>query len=399
MKDKGVGIGFFKGITFNVILLGFVSLFTDLSSQMVFPLLPLFLTTSLGANAVIVGLVEGAAESTASLLKVFSGFWSDKIGKRKPFIFYGYSISAVVKPLFAFASVWHTVVILRVIERMGKGIRNAPRDAIVAESCDEDSRGKAYGVQRSMDGIGSVLGAVMAFLLFPLFGFKNVFLIAAVPAFIAVIFILFIREKRTDCEWAQVKSKKPDIQVSFKRLPKKLRFFIIIATIFTLGNIGYAFLLLRAIDLGLKDESAIMLYAFFYIIYTLLIIPCGIVSDRIGRRPVLILGYTIFGLLCAGLIFVSSLFEIAIMFAVYGIFYALTDGVQRAFVVDLSPKDLKGTSLGTFHTSVGIAALPAGIIAGSLWDKISPEATFIFGFAMAFIAVLLFLLLREEKSG
>ncbi|MDY6964870.1 MAG: MFS transporter [Halobacteriota archaeon] len=392
------GDGFLKGITLNVILLGLVSLFTDLSSQMVFPLLPLFLTTSLGANAVIVGLVEGAAESTASLLKVFSGFWSDKMGRRKPFVLSGYGISAVIKPLFAFATVWQTVVVLRIIERIGKGIRNAPRDAIVAESCDDDCRGKAYGIQRSMDGIGSVLGAVMAFLLFPLFGFKNVFLIAAIPAFIAVFFILFVREKRSECEKAREQSGKTGLQVSFKKLPVKLRLFIVIASIFTLGNVGYAFLLLRAIDLGFDTGNAIMLYAFFYVIYTLLIIPCGMISDRIGRRPVLILGYTIFGLLCLGLILVSTLYQIAIMFAVYGIFYALTDGVQRAFVVDLSPIDLKGTSLGTFHAAVGITALPAGIIAGSLWDKISPEATFLFGFTMSFIAVVLFLLLGEKSD-
>ncbi|MDY6958432.1 MAG: MFS transporter [Halobacteriota archaeon] len=397
-NGKGNKEGFFKGITLNVILLGFVSLFTDLSSQMVFPLLPLFLTTSLGASATIVGLVEGAAESTASLLKVFSGYWSDRIQRRKPFILGGYSLSALIKPLFAFAPGWGTVVALRVTERIGKGVRNAPRDAIVAESCDECSRGKAYGVQRSMDGIGSVLGALLAFILFPIFGFRKVFMIAAIPAFIAIVFILFVKEKRTGNEAQVIKGVK-GFQVSFKRLPRNLKFFIIIATVFTLGNVGYAFLLLRAIDLGLEPGRAIMLYAFFYVVYTILVIPSGVISDRIGRRPVLVIGYGLFGALCVGLMMASTLLQITILFAVYGVFYALTDGVQKAFVVDLAPSELKAMSLGAFHTAIGVAALPAGLIAGGLWDIVSPQATFVFGSTMSFIAVILFLFLKDEKVG
>jgi len=405
VKDKNIGDemdknrkeGFFKGITLNVFLLGFVSLFTDMSSQMVFPLLPLFLTTSLGASATIVGLVEGAAESTASLLKVFSGYWSDRIQRRKPFILGGYSLSAIIKPIFALAPGWGAVVALRVTERIGKGLRNAPRDAIVAESCDECSRGKAYGVQRSMDGLGSVIGALMAFMLFPIFGFRNVFMIAGIPAFIAIVFILFVREKRTNIEPPVEKGIK-GFQVSFSRLPGNLKFFIIIATVFTLGNVGYAFLLLRAIDLGLEQGMAIMLYAFFYVIYTILVIPSGVISDRIGRRPVLVMGYTLFGLLCIGLMMASTLFQIAFLFAIYGVFYALTDGVQKAFIVDLAPSELKATSLGAFHTAVGIAALPAGLIAGGLWDIVSPQATFLFGSVMSFIAVALFIFLKDGKS-
>jgi MFS family permease len=231
---------FLKGLTLNVIILGFVSLFTDLSSQMVFPLLPLFIVTVLGANAIIVGLVEGAAGSTASLLKVFSGYWSDKIRKRKPFVLGGYSLSAVTKPLFSLSYIWQSVVVIRIIERVGKGLRTAPRDAIVAESCDPNARGKAYGVHRAMDGIGSVLGTVTAFAFFPIFGFRKIFLIAALPAFIAVVFILFVKEKKKELTPA---SSQTTLKISFRELPTKLRYFIIITTIFTLGNVGYAFLL------------------------------------------------------------------------------------------------------------------------------------------------------------
>ena len=261
--DKHRQIRFFQAISRNILILGLVSLFTDLSSQMVFPLIPLFLTTVLGAGACVVGIVEGAAETTASLLKVISGYWSDKIKKRKPFIFFGYSLSSITKPLFAFANIWPSVLFIRVIERIGKGLRTAPRDALVAESCQENVRGKAYGLHRAMDGIGSVLGAIIAFLLLPILGYRNIFLFAFIPGIIAVFVILFIKEKRAP---AKRETKKAPIKLSFKELPVNLRLFIIISSIFALGHFGYAFLLLRAKNIGLADNMAILLYVLFYIV-------------------------------------------------------------------------------------------------------------------------------------
>ncbi len=370
-----------------------VSLFTDLSSQIVFPLIPLFLVSVLGVGAYAVGIVEGAAETTASLLKVLSGYWSDKIKKRKPFILFGYSISSLTKPLFAFATVWYFVLFVRVIERIGKGLRTAPRDALVAESCDKSVRGKAYGFHRAMDGIGSVLGAVLAFLLLPIFGYKNIFLFAFIPGIIAIFVILFIKEKN-----APVKEETKDIslKVSFKKLPRNLKLFIVISSIFALGHFGYAFLLLRANDIGLTDNKALLLYVLFYIVYTICVIPSGILSDKIGRKPVLILGYSTFALTSIGLIFASNLYSLLLCFIVYGIFFAMTDGVRRAFVVDLAPKHLKATALGAFHTAIGLVALPGGFIAGLLWDKISPETTFVYGFVLAIIS--LFLLFTFVKK-
>ncbi|HDM67211.1 MAG TPA: MFS transporter, partial [Thermoplasmatales archaeon] len=255
-----------KGLSINIVILGLVSLLTDLSSQMVFPLLPLFLTTVLNANATIVGLVEGAAEATASLLKVFSGYWSDKIKQRKPFVLYGYTLSAAMKPLFAFSHLWEIVLGVRIIERIGKGIRNAPRDALIAESCDETSRGKAYGLQRAMDGLGSILGATAAYILLPIYGFRKIFLISTIPAFIAVIMILFVKEKREK----QLSNTSRKLEVSFRDLPLKLKIFIMITMIFTIGNMGYAFLLLRTLSLGFNNSIAISLYILFYITYTIL---------------------------------------------------------------------------------------------------------------------------------
>ncbi len=387
---------FLRGFTRNIIIVGFVSLFTDLSSQMIFPLIPLYLI-SLGAGAWVVGLVEGAAETTASLLKVFSGYWSDKIKRRKPFVFAGYGLSAITKPLFAFASSWPFVLLVRVTERFGKGIRDAPRDAIVAESCDACVRGKSYGFQRAMDGIGSILGAVIAFILLPILLYKNTFLVAFIPGIIAVLCVLLIKEQKKSKEATKQATKS--FRVCLKCLPWNLKLFIIISTVFALGNFGYAFLLLKAKNIGFTDVNAILLYVLFYIVYTLFVIPAGILSDRIGRKPVLMFGYVLFAATATGLILTSQIYAIILLFITYGIFFAMIDGVQRAFVVDLAPPNLKGTALGAFHTSTGLIALPGGVILGLLWDKISPQATFIFAFLLSICSLVLFLFVKNTKQS
>ena len=392
--DKQRKSGIFAGITRNVVVLGFVSLLTDLSSQMVFPLIPLFLVSVLGVGACAVGIVEGAAEATASLLKVFSGYWSDKIRKRKPFVLFGYSLSSITKPLFAFAHIWPTVLFIRIFERVGKGLRTAPRDAIVAESCDECVRGKAYGFHRAMDGIGSVLGAVFAFLLLPILGYRKIFLLGFIPAIIATLVVLFVKEKKNV---ALQEVKRTKLKVSLKALPTNLRLFIAVATIFSLGHFGYAFLLLRSKGIGFTDQNAILLYALFYVVYAIFSVPSGMLSDKVGRKPVLMAGYAIFALCALGLAFISSRYTIFIFFAVYGLSYAMFDGSQRAFVVDMAPSHLKGTALGTFHTAIGLVALPGGFIAGLLWDKISPIATFLYGFILALVSVILFAFVKRKE--
>ena len=386
---------FLKGFTRNLIIVGFVSLFTDLSSQMVFPLIPLYLV-SLGAGAWVVGLVGGSAEATASLLKVFSGYWSDKIRKRKPFVLAGYSLSTITKPLFAFAYSWPLVLFVRIFERIGKGIRTAPRDAIIAESTDASVLGKAYGFHRAMDGIGSISGAVIALILFPMLGFRNIFLIAFVPGAIAVLCVLFIKEKNKPREIK--KEKTMSFKVSLKELPRNLKLFILVSTVFAFGHFGYAFLLLKARNIGLANDTAIFLYVLFYIVYTLFIIPSGILSDKIGRKPVLMMGYVLFAVTAIALLFTSQMYALLIVFVIYGIFYAMIDGVQRAFVVDLAPADIKATALGTFHAAIGLVALPGGFLAGILWDVISPEATFIFALGLSLCALLLFVFVKNVKQ-
>ncbi len=386
----------FSGITRNVFALGMVSLFTDLSSQMVFPLIPLFLVSVLGTGASAVGIVEGAAETTASFIKVVSGYWSDKLQRRKPFILFGYSLSAVTKPLFALANIWGLVLFIRVIERIGKGLRTAPRDALVAESCGECFKGKAFGFHRAMDGIGSILGALLAFALLPTLGYRNIFLFAVVPGLIAVMAIHFVREK-PKVKPIEAKQSRPSL--SLKALPANLRLLILICSIFALGHFGYAFLLLKALDVGLADNSAILLYVLFYTIYTICAMPLGTLSDRVGRKPILIGGYLLFTVISLGLAISTSFPMVALWFGVYGIAFAAIDGTQRAFVADLAPEHLRATALGTFHAAIGLTALPGGFIAGFLWDRISPEATFIFGFCLALFATIMFLFFNDRRQN
>jgi len=385
-----------RGLTRNIIIVGFVSLFTDLSSQMVFPLIPLFLTSIIGAGAWLVGLVEGLAETTASLLKVFSGYWSDKIKKRKPFILSGYGLSTIAKPLFAFASSGFFVLTIRVFERIGKGIRNAPRDAIIAESTDESVRGKAYGFHRAMDGIGSIFGAIIALILLPILGFRNIFLYAFIPGVIAVFLVLFIKEKNKSDNNDTIKNTY--IKISLLKLPSNLKLFILVSSIFAVGHFGYAFLLLKVQNIGLSDDTAILFYVFFYIIYTILVIPSGILSDKIGRKPILVIGYILFGITSLGLMFSNSFYFVLLFFIVYGVFFAMIDGVQRAFVVDLAPPELKATALGTFHTAIGLVALPGGFIAGLIWDIISPEGTFLYGLILTIFSLMIFIFVKNNKD-
>ncbi len=376
----------------NIILLGLVSFFTDVSSEMINPILPMFIT-ALGGAGLVVGIIGGLGDSISSILNVFSGYWSDKVGKRKPLVFAGYGISALAKMLFPFALVWQHILALRVFERVGKGIRTAPRDVILAASTEKGGRGRGFGIHRAMDSSGAVIGSAIAFILIWHFGFsfKTIFLAAAFIAFLALIPIFPVKEKTA-------KIKKISLKIGLKKLSKPLKIFILIATIFSLGNFSYMFFILRSQEFFAKDLAIIMpilLYIIYNIVYALFSIPAGIVSDKIGRKNVLLFGYFLFGLTCLGFAFFHSLTSFIILFILYGLVYALTDGTARAFVSDISEKEVRGTALGTFHTAISIATLPASLIAGALWQFVAFGATFIYGASMAFLAV--FLLLISQK--
>jgi MFS family permease len=300
----------------------------------------------------------------------------------------------LAKPLFALTTIWPFILAVRVLDRVGKGLRDAPRDALVAESSDPQTLGKSYGYQRSMDGLGSIMGALLAFMLLPLLGYTNIFLLAIFPGILAVATILFVKEKMTHSD----APKKEPLKINFKVLSPNLKLFVIVTAIFSLGHFGYAFLLLKSLSMGFTDHTTIFLYAFFFFIYTLVTIPAGIISDKIGRKPILLLGYFLFAVTCVGFIFVNSLATLLIFFAVYGIFFALIDGTQRAFIVDLAPKDLKATALGTLQTAIGIVALPGGFLAGLLWEEFGSTSTFIYGAVLSLLALALFMFIKVPKK-
>ncbi|MFW6122441.1 MAG: MFS transporter [Petrotogales bacterium] len=378
-----------KILTGNVLLLSIVSFLTDTGSEMIFPILPLFIT-ALGGTGIVLGLIGGIGDSVSSILKVFSGYISDKIGQRKVLVYLGYQTSALSKLSFALATIWQHLLILRPIERLGKGIRTAPRDAIIAESVVE--RGKGFGIHRAFDTAGAILGSILALIFILLFslGFRTIFLIAGGVAFLSLVPIVFLREK------VKPTTKLISLKIGLKELPRPLKFFIVIATLFALGNFSYFFFILRSqqfFSVELAIIGPVFLYVVFNVVYAAFSIPSGILSDKIGRQKVLVAGYALFAFVCLGFAQVyPSLVYLVILFMLYGLVFALVDANQRAFVSDLASADLKGTALGTFHTAIGLAVLPGSIIAGFLWDFLNPIATFLYGAILAFLAVALFII-------
>ena len=375
----------------NVILLGVVSFFNDISSEMIMPILPLFIE-SLGGTGLVIGLIGGLRDSLSAILKVFAGFWSDKSGKRKVFIFSGYLTSALFKLLLAFSKIWQHILVFASFERVGKGLRTAPRDAIIADSMP-GRRGEAFGIHRAMDTSGAIVGSLTVFLLFWFlkFDFQKIIFIAALLGFISLIPLYFVKEKRRE-------PKDIKLNVGIKNLPQSLKLFILVSTVFSLANFSYMFFILRAKNCfqgRLSIGVPILLYVLFDIFYAVFAVPFGDLSDRLGRKKVLLLGYFLFSLTSLGFAFTGSLKTFLVLFPFYGLVYAIVDGNQRALISDLSQEHLRATALGTFHTSIGLAALPASLIAGWLW-KFSPRITFIYGAVVAAITCLLFIAFRHH---
>jgi len=375
----------------NIFLLGLVSFLTDVSSEMIMPVLPLFIK-SIGGTGIAVGIISGLGASVASLLKVFSGYFSDQTGKRKLFIFSGYGISALAKLLFPFAVVWQHLALLRPLERIGKGIRDAPRDAMVSFYAKKKVRGRGFGILRAMDTSGAILGSLLALLFFWYIGlsFKVIFFIAAGVAFLALIPIIFVKEPK-------LRFAKFSLRFGLGHLSRNLKLFVLAGFVFALANFSYMFFILRAQESFIAKSAfviPIVLYVLYNIFYAGFAVPAGILSDRIGRKKVLLSGYFLFALVCFGFVLFDSLFALIVLFVLYGLTYALVNATERAFVSDLSSERIRGTALGTFHTAVGVAALPSGLIAGYLYD-ISGAYTFGYGSVLAVIACVLLLFVRE----
>lgn len=402
------------GFSRNVTVAGFVSFFMDVSSEMIYPLVPLFLANVLGVNKSVIGLIEGIAESTASLLKVFSGWYSDRIGNRKWLMAIGYGISTLSRPFVALATSWQQVLGSRFIDRFGKGVRTAPRDAIIAESADRTHLGRAFGFHRSMDTMGAVVGPAMAFFLLGVFSndYRKVFWLSMIPGVIAVLLIIFfIKEKKrvgaqfiapTGSIQTPAVSDRP--KLTLKYFDWRFKFFVLIATLFAIGNSSDVFLILRAQQLGVSTVLIPMVYLLFNLIYSLSSLPAGVAADRFGKKRVILLGFVLFAILYYGFGAASNTKAIWVLFGLYGLFMGLTEGIQKAFLATIIPRDFKATAFGVFNTIVGLAMFPASLIGGWLWDHVSPSATFYFGAITASLSALLFVIFiaaikKDETRG
>ncbi|MDB4915062.1 MAG: major facilitator superfamily 1 [Gemmatimonadetes bacterium] len=368
----------------NVYALAAVSFLTDVSSEMIYPLLPIFLTTVLGANASFIGLIEGAAESTAALLKLASGWWSDRVGKRKALVLAGYGIASVMRPLVAIAQSASQVLVIRLSDRVGKGIRNAPRDALLAESVDASIRGRAFGFQRTGDHLGGVLGPLIAFALLSWHWaeLRTVFWLAAIPGVLSVVVVIVgVRDIPPPVD--QPAKGAPDLS---QPLGAQFWRVMLVIFLFTLGNSTDAFLLLRANQLGVPVALAPILWAALHVVKSMSSTPGGALSDRIGRRPTLVAGWLLYAAVYLGFARATSAWQAWALFGAYGIFFGLTEGSERALIADLVVPERRGTAFGWYNLAIGLGALPASILFGMVWDRAGAGTAFVMGAALALVA-------------
>ncbi len=393
------------GVGPNVFFLGVVSFLTDVSSEIIFTLLPLFLANVLRVITPIIGLIEGIAESTASLVRVGSGWLSDRLGKRKLLAFSGYFLSTVAKPFMYIASTWGIVLGVRFADRLGKGIRTAPRDALIADSVTVEDRGRGFGFHRALDTYGAALGLMVAAVVvywaqrgnLELIRdtYQQLVVVGVIPAVLALFGFLFVREvkggsRQPVCSFPEADPLYPRESGNGSKTGFDIRFklFLVIIFLFTLGNSSDAFLILRAQNLGNPVMNILLMLVVFNVVYASVATPAGILSDKLGRKRVLVLGWLVYALVYFGFAAASASWQVWFLFGIYGLYYGLVEGVARAFVADSVPPEKYGTAYGLYHTVVGITLFPASIIAGWLWYVVAPSAPFYFGAGMAFVAML-----------
>ena len=423
------------GLEWNVFWVGVVSFFMDVSSEMVYSLIPIFLSSALGVSASIIGLIEGIAEATASLMKMAAGWISDKLGRRKPLMLFGYGLSGLSRPLLALAGGWGMVLGSRFVDRFGKGVRTAPRDAMIADSCDRSKLGRSFGYHRAMDQFGAVLGPAIAFAVLAARPghYRTVFWISVIPAVLCVAVIwLFVRERKRAvgaCAPAEAggagaaagaagaantapagagrgaAKSAPGAGLTrwqrLRRLRGPLLSYLIVTAIFYLGNSSDAFLILRARSLGITTVLIPILYLVFNLVYSVLSVPAGLLADRVGRRKVALMGFALFAATYAWMAVAASAAAAWGVFALYGVYMGVSDGNGRALLGEFSTEERRGTAYGAYHMVVGLAALPASIIAGVLFDRVSPSAPFWVGAGAAVLAGVLMLATVPEtkRSG
>ncbi len=394
----------------NVFAISLVSLLNDTSSEIIYPLLPAFLYLTLSASPAVVGLIEGAAESVSSLLKLFSGYFSDRRGRRKVFVVFGYSLANLVRPLLAFATSWYQVFAIRLTDRVGKGIRSAPRDALIADTVSPEERGLAFGFHRAMDHAGAVIGPLIGYLLLRLFAadhdspeaydYRRVFLIASLPALAAVIVAaFFVRETGTKVHANSGPFSAPP-RLSLRGFDGNFKRFLVIVALFTLSNSSDAFLLLRAQTLGFSVTTIMLLWAMLHVSKVVSSLIGGDLSDRLGRRRLIVSGWILYAAVYIGFAFVTHAISVWVLFLVYGIYFGLAEGAEKALVADLVRPEQRGTAYGLYNLAFGITVLPASLLMGALWTWWGPATAFLVSGALgATAAVLMFILVKSPPRA
>ena len=395
------------GVHPNIFFLGLTSFFTDVSSEMIFTLVPLFLANVLGAGTAIIGLVGGLSDSTEAIFKILSGRLSDKIHRPKLLTVFGYSLATVVKPFMYLATSWGAVTVIRLGDRLGKGIRVAPRDALVADSVGAGERGRGFGLRQTMDTAGAMLGLILAAIIIYLVqgggvelslkSYRWMVLGGIIPAVLGVlVLVIFVREKQRKPTAGASPGKEKSIPVAKGGFSTRFKIFLAISAIFMLGNSSDFFVILRAQNLNVPLVQVVLMLVLFNLVYALSALPMGILSDRLGRKRVIIVGWSIYALIYLGFAMATSVWQSWLLFAGYGLYYGAFEGVSRAMVADLVPVDRRGTAYGLYNGVVSAALLPASLIAGWLWQAVSPAAPFYFGAALAFVAMLGIVTLVKE---
>jgi len=385
---------YFAGLSRNTFLLAFASFFADISTEMLYPVLPIFLTQTLKASGSVVGLVEGIAGATQNIVQGFSGWLSDKLQKRKPIAVTGYILAAVAKPLMGLATTWQGVLGGRFLDRLGAGTRTAPRDALVASSVDDKHRGKAFGLEGIGDNAGAFVGPLVAVVLLIALhaDIRWIFYLAVIPGLLAVLMILLVKERPAPV------TAKSKIDLSLRQFPKPYWRYLLATALFGVGNSSNSFLILQTKDLGASLEATILIYAAFNLVAAMVSYPAGFLSDRWGRRNILLLAFLIFFVAYLGFALTQNVALIAVLFACYGLYQGIFRSVGKALATDFVPEQLRASGVGWYNTTVGLLGLVASIVAGLLWDQVGHVAVFFYGAVFAAVGSVALVVLLPAKQ-
>ena len=390
---KNITRKYFSGLTKNSVLLACASLFSDISTEMLYPILPVYLSQNLKASGSIIGIIEGVAQAAQNVIQGLSGWLSDKWQKRKPIALFGYMLSAVSKPLMGVFNGWPGVMGARITDRLGAGSRAAPRDALIAGSVDEQYKGKAFGLEGIGDNMGGFLGPLLSILLFFTLriGIRSIFYLALIPGLLSAAMILMVKERKVN------QSAKSKLDLRLRNFPKKYWSYLLIIALFGLGNVSNSFLILQIKGNGLSLIHTILVYAFYNLVAALISYPAGALSDRYGRKPLLVISFVIFMITYAGFAFTANLIIAGFLFIFYGLFQGIFRSVGKTFAADFVPQHLRASSIGWYSTVVGVSGLVASVVAGLLWDQVSHAAVFLYGAFFSLVAILCLLFFKSDN--